>query len=212
MIFLKTNKSANLSGSAGFTLLELIISISIFSVLIFAVISLLISIIQNPRSQLAKMDSIDQARFVSSRFVNEIRAAAYGSYPLIKADDSEIIFYSPIGAIAGNINRIRYYVANDILYKGVIVPAGGIYNPAAEVTAPVLTGLLNEGAPLFYYYDGDYDGIASTDALAQPVNVTEVRFIKMNLIVRYQTTTQDISAFSLNVGGAIRILKNNLTN
>lgn len=212
MTFLKTNQSAKLSLNAGFTLLEIIVSISIFSVLIFAVTNLLISIIQNPRSQLAQMDIIDQTRFVSSRFVNEIRAAAYGSYPLIEAGDSEIIFYSPIGASAGNINRIRYYILNNALYKGVIVPVGGIYNPAAEVTAPVLTGISNGGAPLFYYYDGNYDGIASTGALLQPVNVTEARFVKMNLIVQYKTINQDIKTFSLNAGGAIRILKNNLTN
>lgn len=212
MIFPKSKKSLNLSGGAGFTLLEIIISISIFSVLTFAATSLLISIIQNPKLQLAQMDNIDQARFVSSRFANEIRAAAYGSYPLIEAGDSEIIFYSPIGASAGNINRIRYYISDNTLYKGIIAPAGGIYNPEAEVITSVLTGISNEGAPLFYYYDGDYDGIASVDALSQPVNITEVRFVKINLIVQYQTTTQDVGTFSLSAGGAIRILKNNLSN
>ena len=212
MIFLETNESANLSRSAGFTLLEIIISIFIFSVLIFAVASLLISIIQNPKSQLTTMDNIDQARLVSSRFVNEIRAAAYGSYPLIEANNSEIIFYSPIGASAGNINRIRYYISDSTLYKGIIVPVNGIYNPSTEVATPVLTGLSNGTDPLFYYYNDDYDGIASTTPLSQPVNVTEVRFVKINLIVQYQITNQDVSTFSLNAGGAIRILKNNLAN
>jgi|SRR3989338_1365041 len=196
----------------GFTLVELIISIAIFLVLIIGAANLLVSIIQNPKAQLAAMDNIDRARFVSSNFINEIRAAAYGSYPLIEAENSEIIFYSPVGASSGNVNRIRYYVSGDTLYKAVIVPVNGIYNLSSEVVTPVLTSLSNGGDPLFYYYNGSYNGVANITPLSQPVNVVQVKFVKMNLTVKKQITAQDASTFSLNAGTAIRVLKNNLSN
>ena len=209
-MFLKIKKSTY--AFSGFTLIEVVIAVAIFSILIITVASLLISLMQNPQWQMTAMDNIDRARFVSSGFTNEIRAAAYGSYPLIEANNSEIIFYSPVGSFSGNINRIRYYVAGNNLYKGVIVPVNGIYNPSSEVITLVLIGLSNGTDPLFYYYGGSYDGNANASPLLQPVNVNQVKFVKINLIVQRQTTAQDTSTFSLNVGATIRVLKNNLSN
>ena len=200
MLHLK-NKSIDFSGSSGFSILEIVIAIAIFTVMIFVVADLLKTVMTKPQQQLAEMDNIGQVIFVSSRFANEIRAAAYGSYPLIKAEDSEIIFYSPIGAAAGNVNRIRYYISGDSLYRGVIVPVGGIYNPAAETITPILDNLSNEGTPLFYYYDGTYDGLSEGAELLQPGNVNQVKFVKINLV----------SAFTQSAGATIRVLKNNLS-
>ena len=198
--------------SKGFTLIEVVIAVSVFSGLIIIVASLLINIMQNPQLQMAAMDNIDRTRFVSSQFTNEIRAAAYGSYPLIGAENSEIIFYSPVGAGAGNINRIRYYISGNNLYKAVIVPVNGIYDISEEVITLVLTGLSNGTDPLFYYYGGDYNGSQSSVPLSQPVNVSQVKFVKINLIIQKQTTAQSAGTFSLNAGAAIRVLKNNLSN
>ena len=163
----------------------------------------------NSKNELAEMGNIDQARAVSSKFVNEIRSATYGSYPLVMANNDEIIFYSPIGASAENVNRIRYYVTDSILYKGVITPVNGIYNPATEVITPVLNNLLNGTDPVFYYYDGSYDNAENTTPMVQPVNVNQVKFVKINLKIQSQMTKQSTSIFSLSVGGAIRVLKNN---
>jgi prepilin-type N-terminal cleavage/methylation domain-containing protein len=198
--------------SRGFTLIEVMVATCIFLILIFAVTDLLISAIQNPKFELNTTNTIDQARFLASKFTNELRAAAYGSYPLAEATDSEIIFYSPIGATAGNINRIRYYLSNGVLYKGVITPINGVYDTSRETIATVLSGISNGSTPLFYYYDDNYDSVSNTTPLSNPVNITQVRFVKMNLTLQYQLTKQKTSTFSLNAGSAIRILKDNLAN
>lgn len=197
--------------SKGFTLIELMISVVVFAGLVIIASTLLVDLMKNPKAQQAAMDNIDQARSVSSQFTNEIRSAAYGSYPIIEATDTEIIFYSPVGAANGNINRIRYYMSGNNVYKGVIVPVNGIYNINSEIVKTVLTSLSNEDSPLFYYYGGDYNGIGGGLALVQPVNVNQVKFVKINLIVKKQVTEQDTSTFSLNAGAAIRVLKNNLS-
>jgi type II secretory pathway pseudopilin PulG len=193
--------------SLGFTLSETVVAISIFSVLIFIVSGLLISTIEKPKTQTALMDNIDLARFVSSAFTNEIRAAAYGTYPIVMANDSEIIFYTPIGAESGKINRNRYYVDGEVLYKGVISPPS-----ATESIKPILDGISNNDTPLFYYYGSDYDGNGNGVALATPANVNNIKFVEINLIIKNQTTSQDTGTFSTRAGATIRILKNNLSN
>jgi prepilin-type N-terminal cleavage/methylation domain-containing protein len=193
--------------SSGFTLTEVLVVAAVLSVLMFVVVGLVISLIEKPKSQLAAMDNIDQARFVSSVFTNEIRAAAYGTYPIIQAQDSEIIFYSPIGASEGNINKIRYYVSDNILYKGVVSPPS-----VTEIVKPVLTAIANGAEPVFYYYSGDYDGNGTAERLSTPANVNNIKFVEINLIVKKQITSQDTSAFFLKAGATIRILKNNLGN
>ena len=197
---------------AGFTLIELIVAMAISLILMFGVSVMLNDIWVNSNQYSLSMNGIDTARLVSSSFINEIRAAAYGSYPLIAARDSSIAFYSPIGATAGNVNMISYYINGDTLYKDVFEPVGSppAYNLQSHTA--VLTGLSNGGAPLFYYYDGSYDGVTNTAPLPQPVYVAQVKFVKINLIVKNQITPHDTSTFSLDVGTAIRVLKNNLSN
>jgi hypothetical protein len=134
-----------------------------------------------------------------------------GSYPLSQAGGSQIIFYSNIGASGNNANRIRYYVSEDTLYKGVTIPTGNPlgYNLSLETIKPILTGLLNGVSPLFYYYTGDYDG-GGTELL-QPVNINQAKFVRINLIVEEQSLTGS-SNFTLSAGVAVRALKNNLSN
>jgi len=201
------NKKQPKNKSAGFTLPEVIVAVAILSLLMFVAVGLLIGIIERPKAQLIAMDNIDQARFVSSSFTNEIRAAAYGTYPITEAKDSEIIFYSPIGATAGKINKIRYYVDGGVLYKGVVAPPS-----ATESITSVLTGISNGDTPLFYYYGDDYDGNGNGVALSTPANVNSIKFVEINLIVQKNTDAQDTSTFSLKAGATIRILKDNLNN
>lgn len=200
--------------SRGFTLVEAIVAMSVFAVLIFIVVSISTSFLQDPKQQLISMDNIDQARIISSVFVNELRNATTGSdgsFPIYNPGPSQIIFYSKFGG-GSAVNRIRYYVSENTLYKGVVTPTGNplTYNLSSEVVKPLLVGLANGETPAFYYYDGDYDG--SSSPLAQPVNINQVRFIKINLMAPKQTTQQDTSSFLVTAGATIRALKDNLGN
>jgi hypothetical protein len=126
------------------------------------------------------------------------------------AGDSEIIFYSPLGGPGTLIKRIRYFVSNNILYKGVVVPTGSplSYNLLSETLSAVQPDLSLGGNPIFYYYDGDYDG--DTAALVQPVNINNVKFVRINLVVLKQSQLNSDDTFSLNIGGTVRSLKDNL--
>ncbi|OGZ62900.1 MAG: hypothetical protein A2812_01525 [Candidatus Staskawiczbacteria bacterium RIFCSPHIGHO2_01_FULL_36_16] len=208
-MMLKNNKNK------GFTLIELIISIAVFAVLMFVVVGLFLKVFSNPEKNLMAIEVIDQGRIAASVFSNEIRNAATGndgSYPLNQAGDSQIIFYSNYNSAGTAVNRIRYYFLNNNLYKGVIVPSGDplSYNPAFETITALLTDLKNESEPVFYYYDGDYGG--SSDPLSQPINLNEVKFIKINLILPRHSTESNDAVFLIDSGAAIRNLKDNLGN
>jgi prepilin-type N-terminal cleavage/methylation domain-containing protein len=195
--------------SAGFSLIEIVIAVSIFSVLIFVAANLLVSVMRNPKLQLATLDNIDQARMVASNFANEMRSAAYGTYPLVEAGDFQVIFYSTVGATQGNVNKIKYYTENNILYKGVTAPVDGIYDPESEVVKSVLSGLANDANPLFYYYNGEYDANGTGEHLVQPVNINSVKFVEINLQVQKKDLAP--ATFLVKAGATIRILKDNLS-
>ncbi|OGZ85474.1 MAG: hypothetical protein A2599_00705 [Candidatus Staskawiczbacteria bacterium RIFOXYD1_FULL_39_28] len=202
-----------MGNNKGFTIIEIIVAISILAGLLLLAAPLLISLFQNPKQELAAMDSIDRARIAASNFTNEIRNATTGSdgsYPLKIASESEIIFYSNFGSVAPLVNRIRYFFSEGTLYKGIIVPSGNplAYDPSSEGVGTVISGL--EIAPTFSYYDGDYNG--STASLAQPVSVTQIKFVKINLPVPKKTTAQSTDTFLVSAGGSVRALKDNLGN
>jgi len=198
----------------GFTLLELIVAISVFSVLILTVSFMVVKVFNGSKSQFLAISNVEQARLVTSQFVNEIRNATTGvdgSYSLGQADDSQIIFYSKtIGS--STINRVRYYLNGTDLYKGIIVPTGSpqVYNVAFEVKKIVQSNVVNGGVPIFNYYDGNFNGASSP--ISQPANVNLVKFIKINLIVLTKINEQSGNTFTVSTGATIRNLKTNLGN
>lgn len=209
----KYSKSGKLL--TGFTLIEVLITISIFVVLIFGITAILSGIFTNSSGQLLSMSNIDQARAVTTTFTNEIRNAitgSDGSYALNQAGDNQIIFYSNFKTPNLVVERIRYYVSGSTLYKGTVIPTGSpaTYNLASESVKSIATGVANQGENVFYYYDGNYTG--SSAALSQPVNINQVRYVKINLRLQNQITPSDNSTFSISAGATVRSVKDNLGN
>ncbi len=197
--------------SKGFTIIELLITLVIFSFLIFITVATLHTVMFGSSQQFLAIDNVDRARLTTSRFVNEIRNAMVGvdgSYQLTTAADNQIIFYTKT-THSLTVNRVNYYLLGTNLWRGVVVPTGTpqTYNLANEVKIIVQTDVVGQ-TPIFTYYDGNYNG--STAALSQPVNVNSVKFVKMNLGVLHQAQKQSNETFFISVGGSIRNLKTNL--
>ncbi len=202
-----------ISRCRGYTLVETLVVIGMFTVLFIGINTLFVTVIRTPKQQLQSANNVDQARKVLAGFTNEIRNASAGndgSYQLNLAGDSQIVFYSNYGTNGTTVSRIRYYLSGATLYRGVVVPTGNppTYNLATEVITTVQANLANGATPVFYYYTGIYDG--TTSPLAQPVNLTQVKFVKINLIIKKQDSATDASTFTVDGGAAIRSLKTNL--
>ena len=199
----------------GFTIVETIVTIFIFGIIMMGTTLLLRNIFATSRQQSTQIDTTDQARKVANSFINEIRNCAYGvdgAYPINQASDTQIIFFSTAPKGNGTVSRVRYYISNGILYKGITNPSGTplAYNVNTETSTAILSSLSLGVNPLFYYYDGNYDG--TTSPLTQQVNINQVKFVKINLIVLKQVVQGSANTFTVSGGATIRNLKTNLGN
>lgn len=198
--------------SRGFTIIELMVVIAVSGILMLVIANMLVVVFSGSNQQFLAMTNVDQSVLVATKFTNDLRNAtngADGSFPLYLADNNQIIFYSNSGG-ATNPNRIRYYLSGTTLYRGVVVPTGSplAYNLSSEKITAVQTDVVNNPSVIFTYFAGDYSG--SGNALSQPVNINNVKYIKMSLTILKQTQQGSASTFSVTAGGVIRNLKTNL--
>jgi prepilin-type N-terminal cleavage/methylation domain-containing protein len=197
----------------GFTLIEVIVTIAIFTIISMGVIALISELFSNSQRQSSLLVGSDQARKIGFWLVTELRNACMGvdgSYSVGTASDQAITFYSD-NDNDGSVEKIRYYIQNQKLFKGTTEPQGSVYNPAQEKNVAVLDDLANGnlGQPIFYYFDGTHDG-TTDNHLTQPINVTQVKFVKVNLIVYKKGGFVNTSTYTVTAGAAIRNLKTNL--
>ena len=200
----------------GFTLIEMLVTIAISSLLMIGAAALVITMFSQGTIRRTALNSVDQVRFTGDDFANEVRDAqpgADGSHAVAEASTSEVVVYSPYGiGSTTTVKRFRYFVSNGTLYRGVTTPTGSplAYDLANEVVTPVVNNLVSTSTPVFTYYDGSYAGTSTP--LTQPVNLTDVRFIQMNLDVEQQNTRTSTTTFTYTAGASIRSLKTNLGN
>jgi len=194
----------------GLTTIEMIMVVSLSSFLLLGFASLLFYIFLAPKKSYSSLGEIDNARLIASQFTNEIRSAvlgADGSYVIVKADDFEIVFHSPDKTNPSTVNRVRYFISENNLYKGITKPSGSppVYNPTFEVKKLVQTNLSLQEA-IFLYYTGNYDG--NLPPLSRPIDINQVRFVRINLNV----VRENGGFFKISSGASIRSLKDNLGN
>ncbi|MFH1509809.1 MAG: type II secretion system protein [Candidatus Nealsonbacteria bacterium] len=98
----------------GFTLIETIITIAIFVLVIGVISGTIIMLYRIQGYTWQQSISIDEARRGIEVMVKEIREARYGdngAYPIEKADNKELIFYSDIDK-DGSTERVRYFLGS----------------------------------------------------------------------------------------------------
>lgn len=197
---------------SGFTLIEMLISISIFTVITYALIVLVSNILVSTGKQTGLLADSDQARKVGSTVTFELRnaeTASTGAYSLDTAAPQTLTFYSNIDG-GTDVEKLRYYVQGDKLYKGITKYNGSSYPSASEKITEVQRNLLNSTSTIFTYYDGSYAGSSTQASLVQPVNVTQVKIVKITLPIVKKAGVKNTASFTVTTSGAIRNLKTNL--
>lgn len=199
----------------GFTIVELIVAIALFVVLSLGVISLVSIMLTTVRQQGGLLADSESARKVAFGIISELRnsvTSSLGAYAIETADDQTLVFYSNVDG-GTDIEKIRYFISNGTLVRGVTKPTGNplVYNSGNEVTFVVQKNIANGANKLFYYYDGTYNGVTD-NYLSQPVNVTQVRYVKIKMQVYNKAGVKNQTSYAITVGGSVRNLKDNLGN
>jgi prepilin-type N-terminal cleavage/methylation domain-containing protein len=169
----------------GFSVIELIITMFLFTVLAGASYTMFRSLSVSNRVLSASISAQDEARKVLKPMVGEVRDAttsSTGLFAIETAHDMAFTFYSNIDGDA-QIERVRYYLNGSTLKKGVINPSGSplSYDSTTEAITPVIHNIANGTTPIFSYYDRNYTGTQAP--LSTPPNLIDIRLLKVYVII-----------------------------
>jgi hypothetical protein len=197
---------------SGLTLIETVVSLGIFTLIVYGIVGLVGAIVTSSGQQGNLLADMDEARKASEKITQELRNGQVGNkgnHVLESCGDQEIIFYSNIDEDV-NVERVRYFVENGKLKKGIIEYNGSEYLVANEETSIVLNNLANNSDPVFNYYDDTYLGLSSQLPLIQPVTALNVRFVVANFKIANNAGYGNQNMYTVSSSATLRILKTNL--
>jgi len=168
----------------GFSLMEILIVMGVLVFISVVVANFQTNVINFNISTQNSLTAQTDGRRVVKTIVAELRnvsPSALGSYPIEAAGTSTLIFYSDADK-DGQRERIRYFLNNRTLQKGVIKPSGNpVGYTGAETVTTLVSDLANNPGPIFEYYDTSYSGTSLP--LTQPVNILNVRLVKITVYI-----------------------------
>lgn len=182
--YLKLSIKNDLQG--GMTLVEILVAISIMTVVMIAVFAFQYNVMDYNRYSQVKLTNVQDATNLLKYMSKELRTmspAANGSYPIVAVATSSITFYSDIDG-NGTKEQVRYYIASTTLYRGVTAPSGfpQTYNLVNESTSIMAAGVRNAtSSALFEYFDSSYDG--NEQPLIYPLAIYIIRLVKINIMI-----------------------------
>lgn len=196
-------------GKRGATLIEVLLSISIFSVVIFFFTSMITYNLRSYNRASTRSLAGEQVRNIVksvSQSIREMQPSAAGAYPLVSAETDSIIFYANSDADAG-IERIRYAISGGKIIEGVVQPTGtpSTYPVNTEEVRTIATNILDDGQPYFTYYTNTFTGTEA--AMVEPIDVNQVRLVRVRTLIG--TSNTDTSQEDLSFYVHLRNLKDN---
>jgi len=185
---------------AGFTLIEVVVAIGIFTIIIGAVGLFESNIFSYQKSASNTMNTVQDAEVILKTISRDLRMASQGSdgsYALQITATDTLEFFADING-DGLKERVRYSLIGNDLYRTLLMPTGSpLSYSGAESTSTILTDVVNTSlTPVFSYFDGTYTG-TTTGNLSQPVSADAVRLIEISLILNGKTYTTEVTPRNL---------------
>ncbi len=198
--------------STGFTLIEVLVTLGIFILLAAATVQIFLTSHTSEQIIFDQLDAQGEARRALETFTDEVRGATYssiGAYPIELASPTEFIFYSNVDSDS-YIERVHYFLNGTTLEEGITKPSGNplSYNTSTETVTDVVHYVANTSTPIFTYYDQNYDGTDSSTPLSDPINLTQIRMIGVNLRLDKNPTASP-AALTVETQAEMRNLKSN---
>lgn len=187
----------------GFSLVESIVAVAIFSLIVVAVGAFQLDIFRLNNVIQSGLSAQNDARKILRPMIDELRSASesdQGAFPLVTVATSTLIFFSDVDD-DGSKERIRYFLDGTDFKKGLTD------NGNEKITEVVHDVVKTER--IFSYYDSSYDGTNQGDYLEYPVYPSDVRLIKVELIIDENPNKEPV-AIGVSTQVMIRNLKDNL--
>ena len=167
---------------SGYTLIEMLIVVSITSIILIAMMRFLGSSLSSYRLVFLQTLANETARVQLARMSHVIRSAHpsdAGSFPIVEASSQRLIFYADADS-DDDIERVRYELDGTDLVRGVTQPTGDpiAYDVAEETVATLARSIRNGADPVFLYYTGGFPGDA-----APASTIADISYIQFSFVV-----------------------------
>jgi len=194
----------------GMTLVEMIIAISIYTVLMLAIISSTTTFYRYNAYALEQANEVDNARrgvTQWNRDVKEMTTGEDGTWPMAISGEHRLGYYSDTDR-DDSVEYVEYILTSTTLRKFTYNPIGSpaTYDLTTPDTEEILSEYVqnrNQATSTFFYYDNNGAQLASTSP------VINVRYIQMQVIVNIDPD-RNPGEFMLRSSLAPRNLKDNL--
>lgn len=191
--------------------METIVVITLFTVLSFSITYAIAQIYKMNSATIEQANEIEYARrglLTWVRDAREMTFAANGAFPLVRAENNRIGFYSDIDKDL-SVEYVEYVLATTTFRKFTYEATGT--PPVYATTTPARTEILSEyiqnllqGQTTFRYYD--VSGALVNNPQAR---ISDIRYITMNIIVNIDPARSP-GEFMLQGGATPRNLKENI--
>jgi len=195
---------------SGMTLLEMMIAISIYTVLMLAITTSITTLYQYNAYALEQSQEVDNARrgvTQWNRDVKEMTTGEDGNWPISVITEHRLGYYSDTDQ-DDSVEYVEYVLVDTTLRKFIYNPIGSpaTYNKTTPDSVEVLSEHvqnIGQATSTFFYFDNAGNQLTS----ASPI--INVRYIQMQLIVNIDPV-RNPGEFMLRSSLAPRNLKDNL--
>jgi len=198
----------NKKTAKGFTIIELMIGVTIFIIFIVLSSEYIIRGLRLTRFADEQETAVNTTKKILNNMVSEIREAAHsdnGDYMLDVVEPQEFSFYSDIDSDLYK-EKIRYFIDGHTLKKGTIEATSSPleYPSANEIITTEAEYINNRDEAAFTYYDTDYAEVASSTADKNAIRLIHI-FFKVNVTPEIMPAD-----YLMDMDVQIRNLKDNL--
>ncbi|MFA5166430.1 MAG: hypothetical protein WC449_03990 [Candidatus Paceibacterota bacterium] len=200
----------------GFSLIEILAASGILIIITISIALLQRNIFSFGRLIQGNLDAQKEAKRAFAQMTKDIRNASYasnGAYPIASASTSSLTFFADVDGDKYK-EQVRYFVdASNTLRRGIIEPITStqpISYSAPEVNSILVSKIFNTSTPIFTYYNTNYNGTSSTAPLSYPLNMMDVRLVKIEILLKTQEGNQQPLTIIMTTHAMLRNLKDNL--
>ncbi len=193
----------------GFTLTEAVMTVAIFTLVLFAVFQSIITFYRYNAYSMAQSYQVNQARRGIDLLVRDVREMTFaddGTFPLARMEEHLIGFYSDIDR-DDSVEYVEYELSTTTLEKRIYGATGTppVYSATPEETHIISEFVQNipQSTSTFFYYD------TSGNLATATTTVTDIVYVAVQIIVNIDPV-RDPGEFMLKSSAALRNLRESL--